>query len=708
VAAIAHAMLAFTMVDRSAVSARVGVIAAVPVAGMLAIGTAIGDPVAASTMGAGAMLGGVAWRAGGGPANPPIGTMFAAVAALGIVTVAGSASGAYGWLHFALLVLLCLIAGLLTSLGRRGAVVGTQSIIAFVVFGRFPQPFATALGLAGLVVLGGAAQATFATVVGLPPAWRVQRGALADAYRRLAGLARTPGSSGIPSGLALDDAEGKLAAPALLSDRALMSLSSLVDEGRRMRLELLVLGALLDREGRSDRGDDLLDGDMSAALASAADVLELTAAALEAAGEDAVQRLERATGELGRAIDVVVAPGDGVGGERSRIEPRVAALGGQVSAAARLAIDAWHPRSWYELAVGGRPSRGSAMVGARVRMDLRQLRDNATLESASGRHAVRLAVVVAGTELLVQQIGLPRGYWAVVAAATVLRPEFGATFRIGAARMVGTFAGVVIATLIVDAIDPGGWGIVLVVGVLAFGTYAVYPANFAAGSAGMTALIVFLLHGVAPDSAAIALDRGIDTLVGGSIGLAAYAVWPTLSGASSGRVMGDLLDAQRRYLAAVLALLVEGRAEAPDELRPLARRARIAWSNAESVVAAAQAEPDLRDASATRLTALVFSGLRRLVLAVHTLRLETAELDERRRRPELEPLARDFDHALGAVSGTLRADRTGGRLPALRMHYREVAARSASAESDAAVFGQLDELVDATDSLAELVGLSPA
>ena len=47
-------------------------------------------------MGAGAMLGGVAWRAAG-PDNPPLGTMAAAVLGLGIATFAGSASGRYGW-----------------------------------------------------------------------------------------------------------------------------------------------------------------------------------------------------------------------------------------------------------------------------------------------------------------------------------------------------------------------------------------------------------------------------------------------------------------------------------------------------------------------------------------------------------------------------------------------------------------------------------
>ena len=66
------------------------------------------------------------------------------------------------------------------------------------------------------------------------------------------------------------------------------------------------------------------------------------------------------------------------------------------------------------------------------------MRSVANLHSAAGRHALRLAVVVSLTELLIQRVALPRAYWAVVAAATVLRPGFGQTFTRGAERVLGT------------------------------------------------------------------------------------------------------------------------------------------------------------------------------------------------------------------------------------------------------------------------------
>ena len=65
--------------------------------------------------------------------------------------------------------------------------------------------------------------------------------------------------------------------------------------------------------------------------------------------------------------------------------------------------------------------------------------------------------------------------------------------------------------------------------VLAFATYAVFPASFTVGVAMLTGVIVFLLHAIAPGTVQTALDRGIDTAIGGAIGLIAYALWPTWS-----------------------------------------------------------------------------------------------------------------------------------------------------------------------------------
>jgi uncharacterized membrane protein YccC len=672
-------------VDRGAISLRAGRIAALPVAGALLLGTAIGQPVAAVTMAVGAMLSGVAWRAAGGTTHPPVATMVAAGGGLALATVAGTLSGRWPWVHLVLLTVVCLAAGLLSALGRRGGVVGTQTVIAFIVFGRFPEPVGPAFALAGLVGLGATFEVGFATLVALPPAWRRQRGAVADAYERLADLARLAGSSALAAATALDLADQRVSAPALLADPAVIALSNLVQEGRRIRLSIMVLwqaaeqsstGAGGDRHGRAGVDHDQ-QRQVTAELGRAATIL----------GRIAATARDRRLG----APDVEASP--------TLRDPRtgalLASLTGQLAAAARMAQQA---RGTTDRRAVAHPSLGSRLPLSSLRSDLSRLRASATLQSSAGRHAVRLAVVVAGTELLTQRIALPRGYWAVVAAATVLRPEFGATITRGVERVGGTCAGVVIATLIAVGLRPDGWGITAIVVLLATGTYAVFPASFAAGTAGLTAVVVFLLHAVAPDSATIALDRGIDTAIGGAIGLTAYLLWPTWSGASVAKLLAEVADAQRGYLGRVLAALVDGTVAPDAELAPLARRARLAYSDAEAAVTLMRSEPlraiDPADAGA------VLGGLRRDVYGIHALRLELRATGPGSPRPELAPLSAGLIEELSLIAGRLRGEPPPTDLPPLRALFD-----AATTRAGAAIRVALDELVDAANTTADAAGL---
>ncbi len=697
--AATHAVRAVADVDRAGVSLRAGAIAAIPVAGVLAVGTLAGQPIAAVTMGAGAMLSGVAWRGGGGPLAPPIGTMVAAAFGLTVATLAGTLSGRLPWLHLVLLALVCLGAGLLNALGRRGGVVGVQTVIAFVVFGRFSEGPAGALTLAGLVLAGGTAQIVFAAVVARAPAWRRQRAAVADAYRSLAAFAAARDASNIPAALALDEAERLVSGPALFADRAAITLAGLVEEGRRLRLELSALRDFRQLRGVDDR------------LRETGEILKLISASLEARGDSAADLDAQAERLRARQLDTDPASTSPAGSPAQTMPPairaRLATLAGQLRAAIRLSAESHRPLVRWHVA---HPSRGSRLPLAHLPSDLRRLRASATLDSATGRHAVRLAVAVTFTALLVQQAPLPRGYWAVIATATVLRPEFGATFTRGAERLLGTTAGVVIATLIVVALQPTGWELVAIIALLAWVTYAVFPASFAVGTAGITALVVFLIHPVAPDSVTVALDRGIDTAIGGAIGVTVYMLWPTWSARSAERLLADVVDAQRRYLWGVLQPLIGGAVPDESKLRELARRARIAYSDAEAAVTLSRSEP-LRGID-PHLASSTLVGLRRLVYAIHALRADLMTAPDRPRRPELSPLADATNEALAVIRGALQRPSGHGppmsaeqsTLPPLRRLY-ERALDEIGGSSEEPLLAPLDELIDAVNTVASRLGL---
>jgi hypothetical protein len=139
--------------DWREVDVAAGLLAAIPVAAVLAIGSIAWSAVAGVTMGAGAMLIGVAWRVAGG--RPPLAVLATDAAIMALSTFVGCVTGSSSWLHLAVLAVWSLAGGLLVALGNRGGVIGTQAIIAFVVFGRFSQPAGASLGLAGLVLAGG-------------------------------------------------------------------------------------------------------------------------------------------------------------------------------------------------------------------------------------------------------------------------------------------------------------------------------------------------------------------------------------------------------------------------------------------------------------------------------------------------------------------------------------------------------------------------
>ncbi len=708
-AAVTTAVREAARFDRASVSVQAGLIAAIPVVAVLGGGIAAGDTVAGLTMSAGALLVGIAWRTGGG--RPPLALMATDAAVMAISTFVGCVTGSVAWLHVAILCVWSLMAGLLVSVGRRGAVVGTQAIIAAVVFGRFSQPVPGALGLAGLVLAGGAAQVLFVAVVRWPLPMRAQRSATAAAYRALARLASSPREgSTLSAAAALDEAQGTLSSPTLFAEPALMTLRSLVNVGHRLRVQLAAVRGLLRRE--QDGGPPR--GRSPAPIAT--HILELTGAALDLSARTiegdsgAVAALRQRVAELSADVNASV-PGPDAMAYQPRSMPgmsrRLLALAGQLRAIAAMA-----PAAGAGAGLSSRRPRGRTNRPLeRLRADLAQIRANARLDSPAGRHALRLAVVVLIAELIALQLPLHRGYWLVVAAAAVLRPEFGATFTRGTERALGTCMGVGLAGAIAVGLHPSEGTTVAIVGLLAWAGYTTFPASFAVGFGFITAAIVFLLNVVNPDTLATALARLLDTLVGGSIGLLAYALWPTWSKAPARHALADLLDAQRAYLRVVLVATIDGSRVREEAARPLARRARKARTEAEATVARSLSEPVTRRIDAEQSQGTL-GALARLVAAAHALSLDAQEDRDRRPLPTLAPLAGGIDRQLRIVEETLRTgsqDRSGTwSLPDLRAGYATFDATCSPDPDCTALLDQLDEIVDVANGLAALAGLESA
>ena len=695
--------------DGDLVSVRAGLLSAIPVVAVLGGALAANDPVAGATMGAGAMLVGIAWHSGGG--RPPLAMMATDAVLMGCATFVGSVTGSVAWLHLLVLSVWSLLAGLLVCLGRPGTVVGTQAMIAAVVFGRFGEPPGGALGLAGLVFAGGCAQVLFVALARWPSPLRAQREAAAGAYQALSALAGAPASSStLPAAAALDEARATLSSPHLFGDPALSTLRALINEGNRIRVALSVVNGLVGRDSESDR-DRPSHSAVVDALSSAADSLSLAAKAIEG-DPTAAPALSLRAAEVTSAAGALSNELHGRPADPNQdavslhLTRRLSALAGQLRAIATLAPAAGEGGGLLRRRPHGRTNRPLE----RLREDLAQIRANASLQSPAGRHAIRLAVVVLVAELIAGRLPLAHGYWMVVAAAAVLRPDFTSTFRRGAERALGTCAGVALAGAIAVAVKPGDALTVVLVGLLAWAAYATFPASFAAGFGFITALVVFLLNVVNPDTLGAASARLLDTMVGSVIGLLAYALWPTWSKAPARQALAKLVDAQRSYLVAVLAAVISGRRPEDQQMRSLARQARLAATSADATVAQSLSEPATRRIDPERSQGSL-TAVRRLVQSVHTIRLDAQDDRDHRPFPALAPLAHELDAALAQVDATIRAQTRDGSqaFPDLRTAYEAFERRSRGQDDHdrAALLSELDEIVDATNSLATLSGLDP-
>jgi uncharacterized membrane protein YccC len=514
--------------------------------------------------------------------------------------------------------------------------------------------------------------------------------------------------------VALDDAQASLESPTLFGDSAMMTLRSLVAEAYRLRIQLIAVDALLRQHapagpGRAFRRHQPKDGAPLAAVAlaqrtrdSAERALELTSQVIEGR-RDQEDELYRLTGQVSAAIEAHRATLTGDPVERHIIR-RLESLSGQLRAIASLAAAAGAGSGLRSR----RPMRRTNRPRERARANIDQLRANMSLQSPAARHAIRLAVVVPIAALIARGLPIERSYWIVVAAATVLRPEFGATLTRGAERAVGTAFGVALAGAIAVSLHPTVAVTVALIGVLAWAGYATFPANFAVGLAFMTALVVFLLYVISPPTLATAAARLVDTLIGGTIGLLAYALWPTWSHVPAWQSLADLVAAERRYVDAGLGALTEGGRAREPQMTRLSRGARLARTEAESVIARSLTEPATRRIDADRSRA-VLGAMRRLTQAAHVLRLEAQDERDRRALPELKPMRADLDGLLKTIETTFRArpDEAGGGdpLPDLRERYDEIQRSLRGAPWMQEVLTELDEIVNAADGLAAAAGL---
>ncbi|MEU8604811.1 FUSC family protein [Streptomyces parvulus] len=470
-----------------------------------------------------------------------------------------------------LLAVWAFAAGMAWALGSTAGIVAATTVGSMLVTVTLPTSIGPALEHAGVIALGGVAQAVLILLFPIRR-WGAHRDALADALAAVADYARRlqhePAAPFDPQPLmtardaaAVTPSQARTRPPALhgprgLAERIVPVVAALADPD---------VGAPVEGPGR-DRVRELLN--------AAADILDAAARSI---------RRGTPTEVPPRSTDVLSLDGQDEmleGHARQAADELVKLLAETLEVAggvgAREKAPASSDPASAQLLVRPTMFRLLPVVVRAVRRELRR-------DSPVFRHAVRLAAVATLGYLIASPLPVGHGYWAPIASVMVMRPDFHRTYARAVGRLAGTLVGVALATGMVRAIGPDAHLFGALAVVSAALSYTLLRTGYAYSQCFTAAYVVFLLGMGGHAWEQTVPERVVLTLLGGALAMLAYVVFPAWETPRLPGRLADWLAANGRYAAAVLRGYAEPTREHRADLRRAllaSREARAAWQEA--------------------------------------------------------------------------------------------------------------------------------
>ncbi|MFE7586096.1 FUSC family protein [Streptomyces gardneri] len=421
----------------------------------------------------------------------------------------------HGWLAVAVLTLVALVSGMISSIGAVASVSGLLLLLNCVVGAGLPMPdpwwkAPLLLGLGGLFVL-------LLTLLGWPLRRAApERAAVAATYRAVAELYEATGTT-----TAYDEQRQAVTA-SLNQSYDLLLARRARQHGRaphqvRLLTQLNVLIPLLE-------------------AAPAAHLRARLVGPLPAAIPAAVRELADAVEEGRTGTPVLDLPTPERPAERA------------VDHALRHAAAVVHKADPDPYNVDDRLGRPAAL-----RVRVRRVSRDVMLSEASWRYGLRLALCIGLAQALVSLIAVPRSYWVALTVTFVMKPDFGSVFSRAVLRAFGTVAGLVLAALVLAEV-PRGWWDVPVMMVLAALIPAFSAKGYAFQTAAITPVILLLSDTLNQQGFDLVLPRLYDSLIGCAIALVAgYLLWPESWHTRIGDRLADAVADTAAYVESAFA-----------------------------------------------------------------------------------------------------------------------------------------------------------
>jgi uncharacterized membrane protein YccC len=691
-----------TRLEKSKINTWIAFRNALGVALPLGIGIAVGQPIAAVAVATGALN--VSFSDGLDPYGQRARRMLAWTFLGALAVFTGSVSGKYHLAAILVAAAWAFVAGMLVSISRRAADLGLNTFVTLIVFAaRGALSPINALIATLLVLVGGLLQTCLALLF-----WPIRH---RDPERQALGQLYLDLSSDLdPHSGAL--ASLPLSAPSTRTQETFSALGRDHSiEGERYRL-------LLDQTDRIRMSSFMLERLRQALMhereqtaphrresAECIDHLQETASRLLRRVGESLIADEPITGgpDLLKELHLVFEETHCLSSDSdslsSEIRLAIDALAGQLRAVLDLAQHAT-PEGLAEFAKG----EAAQPWKLQVRGWVGTLRANLHFQSPAFRHAVRLAICIAIGDAIGRAISWERSYWLPMTVAVVLRPDFTTTFSRGVLRLLGTFTGLILATVLYHILPQFSLTRLILVGIFTFLLRSIGPANYGVFSVAVSGLIVFLIAATGISPGEVVLERGLNTAAGGTLALIAYALWPTWERKQVWETIAEMLDACRFYFQAIVDRFERDDPFLESSLDETRRAWRRSRSNAEASVDRVSAEPGI---TAERLDCLTSILAHSHALVHAMMALEAGVIGTRASDPppEFRVFARDVDFTLYFLAAALRGSPAASEtLPKLREdHSRLLRARDNFSAAYEFVLIETDRLTTALNTLREQV-----
>lgn len=672
----------------------------------LIAGFALGMPRGGLVVASGALN--VSYSDGSDPYSDRARRMLASSVICAIAVFAGAISGQHQVAAIVLATAWAFIAGMANALGGAAPDLGVISLVTLLIYAAQPLTPRQAAISGVLALAGGLLQTALSVALWPVRRYDPERRALANLYLELANRATEPlnAMSAPPASIHSEEAQQALLGLARDPGPDSIRYRALLNQAERIRLSLLVLSRLrarMERERHDYPAIEALTGYLGLAskiLRQISDALLPSPSAVNQ--ENKLEMFSALDRQISRLREQNAgSPASFLSAVAKDALFQMDALAGQLRAALDLAgnnvtlenVSASQPlarQTWRE-ALAGR---------------FAMLRENLNLQSATFRHALRLAILVSLGDVLGRMVSWRRTYWLPMTIVLVLKPEFTATFTRGVLRIIGTIVGLLLATALFHVIHPAVALQLALIFLFVFFLRWLGPANYGVFAIVVSGLIVLLLAiaGVPPKDVISA--RGINTVVGGTMAIIAYRLWPTWERTRISERIARMLDAYRDYFHAVLR---SGQVDASSvqEMERSRRAARVARSNLEASVDRLSSEPGATRDQMSRLNAILASS-HRFIHAVMALDTIVSQNPAPSGSAPLKKFAAAAMTTLALLSSALRGGRVISReFPDLREEHRLMAqARTGANESEArydSISVEADRIANTVNTMAEQI-----